>query len=227
MYKIVETNTIDTSDIAKAQRDYARKRQKIQKHIKNARKRNRKLREAKRRARNITKDKMQKLTTGIVKNNDDKTFVFEDLTNIKKKGMKKKKNNSKAKGNKPNESKRFRTDINRWPYRLFQKFIEYKSNNKTLYVNPEGTSTECPVCGGKLEHPIWKESKCINCGLTYSRDKLASLTISVRGLSLCGTPFTVSGSASWHSMKDNYLYHPDHVIIENVNDCKKEMHNNA
>jgi hypothetical protein len=37
----------------------------------------------------------------------------------------------------------------------------------------------------------------------------------------------VSGSASWHSMKNNYLYHPDHVIIENVNGCKKEMHNNA
>ena len=60
---------------------------------------------------------MQKLTTEIVKNNDDKTFVFEDLTNIKKKGKKKKKNkknnNSKAKGKEPNKSKRFRTYINR------------------------------------------------------------------------------------------------------------------
>jgi transposase len=229
--EIVETNTIDTSDIAKTQRDYARKRQKIQKHIKNPEKRDRKLMEAKHRQRNITKDKIQKLTTEIVKNNKDKTFVFEDLTNIKKNGMKKKRNkrnnNSKARGKDPNKSKRFRTDINRWPYRIFQKLIDYKSNNETVYVNPEGTSSECPVCGGILEHPIWKESKCINCGLTYDRDKLASLSISVRGLSLCGTPFTVSGSASWHSMKNNYLYHPDHVIIENVNGCKKEMHNNA
>ncbi|MEM0133197.1 hypothetical protein [Acidiplasma sp.] len=37
----------------------------------------------------------------------------------------------------------------------------------------------------------------------------------------------MSGSPSWHSMKDNYMYHPVHVIIENVNDCRKEMHNNA
>ena len=44
--EIVETDTIDTSDIAKTQGDYARKRQKIQKHIKNPGKRNRKLREA-------------------------------------------------------------------------------------------------------------------------------------------------------------------------------------
>jgi IS605 OrfB family transposase len=213
--EIVETNTIDTSDIAKTQRDYARKRQKIQKHIKNTAKRNRKLKEAKHRQRNIIKDKLQKLTTEIV-NNNDKIFVFEDLTNIKKK-----------KNSNNNKSKRFRTDINRWPYRLFQRFIDYKSNNKTLYINPEGTSSECPVCGGKLEHPIWKISKCNNCGLTYDRNRLSSLSISIRGLDLCGTPFIVSGTSSWHFMKDNYMYHPDHVIIENANDCKKEMHNNA
>ena len=82
--EIVETNTIDTSDIAKTQRDYARKRTKIQKHIKNTGKRNRKLKEAKHRQRNIIRDKLQKLTTEIVKINDEKTFVFEDLTNIKK-----------------------------------------------------------------------------------------------------------------------------------------------
>jgi len=213
--EIVETNTIDTSDIAKTQRDYTRKRQKIQKHIKNPKKRDRKLKEAKRRQRNIIKDKLQKLTTEIVNNNDDKTFVFEDLTNIKKEGMKKKKNRNKEdKSNGSNKkeaknnikSKRFRTDINRWPYRLFQRFIDYKSNNKTLYINPDGTSSECPVCGGKLEHPIWKESKCNNCGLSYDRNRLSSLSISIRGLDLCGTPFTVSGSSSWHFMKDDYMY---------------------
>ena len=80
--EIVETNTIDTSDIAKTQRDYARKRTKIQKHIKNPAKRDRKLKESKHRQRNIIRDKLQKLTTEIVKINDEKTFVFEDLTNI-------------------------------------------------------------------------------------------------------------------------------------------------
>ncbi|MGC8515130.1 MAG: zinc ribbon domain-containing protein [Thermoplasmata archaeon] len=232
--EIVETGSIDTSDIAQAQRDYARKRTKMQKHIRNPAKRDRKLKEAKHRQRNITNDKIHKITTEIVRNNSDKTFVLEDLTNVKKEGMKKKK--SKRNRNKENnrkeaknstKSKRFRTDINRWPYRLFQQYVDYKSCNETLYVDPAGTSSECPVCGGELKHPSWKESKCINCGVTYDRDKLASLSISVRGLYLCGTPFIVSGSSSWHSMKNSYLYHPDQVSIENASECKKEMYSNA
>ena len=85
---IVETNSIDTSDIAQAQRDYARKRSKMQKHIINPAKRDKKLKEAKHRQSNITKDKIHKITTEIVKNHSEKTFVFEDLTNIKKEGMK-------------------------------------------------------------------------------------------------------------------------------------------
>jgi len=84
--RIAYVDSIDTYDIAKTQRDYERKRRKIQKHIRNPAKRIRKLKEAKHRQRNIVRDKLQKLTTNIVKNNEDKTFVFEDLTNIKKKG---------------------------------------------------------------------------------------------------------------------------------------------
>ena len=231
--KIADVGSVDTSEIAKTQRDYARKRRKIQKHIKNPAKRIRKLKEARHRQRNIVRDKLQKLTTGIVKDNEEKTFVFEDLTNIKKKGEKnkdkehEKDGKARDRGKKKQRSKRFRTDINRWPYRLFQMFVDYKSKNETLYVDPEGTSSECPVCGGRLKHPIWKVSKCDNCGVTFDRDRLSSLSIAVRGLHLCGTPFTVSGGASWDSMKDNYLYRQDHVVIEDSNACKREMHNNA
>ncbi|PYB67450.1 hypothetical protein DMB44_09155, partial [Thermoplasma sp. Kam2015] len=73
--EIVETDTIDTSHIAKAQRDYARKRTKIQRHIRNPAKRDRKLKEAKHRQRNVIRDRLQKLTIELVKDNDDKTFV--------------------------------------------------------------------------------------------------------------------------------------------------------
>ena len=37
-------------------------------------------------------------------------------------------------------------------------------------------------------------------------DRLASLAITHRGIDLCGDPFPVSASASWQSMKDEYLY---------------------
>ncbi len=81
-----------------------------------------------------------------------------------------------------------------------------KSPMKTVYVNPRGTSSECPVCGEKVKHPTWKISRCNNCDRDYDRDRLASLTITHRGIDLCGDPFPVSASASWQSMKDEYLY---------------------
>ena len=82
----------------------------------------------------------------------------------------------------------------------------YKSPMKTVYVNPRGTSSECPVCGEKVKHPTWKISRCNNCDRDYDRDRLASLTITHRGIDLCGDPFPVSASASWQSMKGEYLY---------------------
>ncbi|MEM3853812.1 MAG: zinc ribbon domain-containing protein [Conexivisphaerales archaeon] len=53
--------------------------------------------------------------------------------------------------------------------------IEYKSQFKTVYVNPIVTS-ECPVCGDKLT--AWGISKCETCGVDY--DRLASLAITLR-----------------------------------------------
>ena len=81
-----------------------------------------------------------------------------------------------------------------------------KSPMKTVYVNPRGTSSECPVCGEKVKHPTWKISRCNNCDRDYDRDRLASLAITHRGIDLCGDPFPVSASASWQSMKDEYLH---------------------
>ena len=71
---------------------------------------------------------------------------------------------------------------------------------------PRGTSSECPVCGEKVKHPAWKISRCNNCDRNYDRDRLASLAITHRGIDLCGDPFPVSASASWQSMKDEYLH---------------------
>jgi putative transposase len=126
------------------------------------------------------------------------SFAFEDLKGVRKKGSR------KHKGKRP--SKKFRTQLNRWPYRRYQKLMEYKSAYLTVYVNPRGTSSECPVCGGKLEHPEWRISRCKNCGVDYDRDRLSSLEITRRALRLCGQPFAASADASWQSLKDEYLY---------------------
>ncbi|MEM3289795.1 MAG: hypothetical protein QXT35_06935 [Conexivisphaerales archaeon] len=56
-------------------------------------------------------------------------------------------------------NRKFRTKLNRWPYRLYQKMIEYKSSSKTVYVNPRGTP-ECPASGDNLGI-----SKCETCDI--------------------------------------------------------------
>ncbi|MEM4109261.1 MAG: transposase, partial [Conexivisphaerales archaeon] len=186
------TDTQSISNIAHIQNDFSRRRKSLQKNIHNRQKKYRKLRQARGRQKNRVNDALQKLTTEMVKENPGASFVFENLNGIRTSGN--------------NKGRKFRTKLNRWPYRLYQKMIEYKSSFKTVYVNPRGTSSKCPVCGDKLKHPAWGISKCETCGVDYDRDRLASLAITLRGLRLCGYPFTVSADASWPSLKDEYLY---------------------
>ncbi len=179
--------------VVRVQNDFSRRRRALQKHVKNPQKRMLKLRETRGRQRNRIRDALHKLSTKTVKENPDASFVFEDLKGIRRSSV--------------GKSSLFRTYLNRWPYRMYQSMVEYKSTNRPLYVSPRGTSSECPVCGGVLEHPEWAVSRCRTCGADYGRDRLASLAILCRGLRLCGlTPFAVSADASWRQMRDEYLY---------------------
>ena len=190
--RITEVIEISTNNIVSIQNDFSRRRQKLQRHVKNPQKRKKKLKQTRGRQQNRVKDAMHKLSSSLVKEHPGSSFILEDLRNIRK--------TTKS------QSKKLRTHLNRWPYNQFQRMIEYKSHYKTIYVNPEGTSSECPMCGGRLKHPAWKISRCENCGRDYDRDRLASLAISLRGLDLCGEPFPVSAIASVPSRMDEYLY---------------------
>lgn len=198
---ITAVTTQSVKNIVRIQNDFSRRRQQLQKHIKNPQKRTKKLRQTRTRQRNRVTNALHKLTTETVRNNPDSSFIFENLTGIRKTATKGKK------------SKKFRSYLNRWAYRQYQTMIEYKSKYKTVYINPRGTSTFCPVCDEwrvnrkeRLKHPAWKISYCQTCVNNYVRDRLASLAISVRGHRLCGYPFTVSGNASWQQMKYEYQY---------------------
>jgi len=181
--------------ITQIQNVFSRRRRRLQLHIPNPQKRARKLRETRNRQRHRVIDALHKLTTQTVRKNQDTAFIFERLTGIRKNGRRE-----------ANRGKKFRTQLNRWPYRLYQRLVEYKSSQRTLYVNPRGTSSRCPVCGENLKHPAWGISSCETCGVDYHRDRLASLAILCGGLRLCGSPFTVSADASWPMLKNEYLY---------------------
>jgi putative transposase len=190
--KSVDTRSL--KEIVRIQNDFSRRRRALQRHVKNPQKRAKKLRETRGRQRNRIKDALHKLSTKTVRENPDASFVFEDLRGIRK-------TSEEAK-----RSKKLRTYLNRWPYRLCQSMVDYKSPNRTVYVSPRGTSSKCPVCGGRLEHPVWAMSRCVKCGVDYDRNRLASLAILCRGLRLCGQPFAVSADASWKALRDEYLY---------------------
>ncbi len=190
--QITAVKTLPIVEMAKIQNDFSRRRQKLQKHLRNPQKMKKKLKQTRGRQQNRVKDAMHKLSSSLIKEHPGSSFILEDLRNIRKTA-------------KP-QSKKIRTHLNRWPYNQFQRMMEYKPKNRTIYVNPEGTSSECPVCGGKVKHPVWKMSRCENCGRDYDRDRLASLAISLRGLDLCGDPFPVSAIASVPSRMGEYLY---------------------
>ena len=172
-------------------------------HVKNPEKRTKKLSETRGRQRRRVRDILQKMSTKIVRENPDTSFIYEDLKGIRGGGR-----GGEGEERRRCASKKLRTYLNRWPYRMFQNMVEYKSQRRTIYVSPRGTSSECPVCGGELEHPAWAVSRCKTCGVDYDRDRLASLAILQRGLRLCGRPFAVSAGASWQQMRDEYLHAP-------------------
>jgi putative transposase len=187
------------SRIVRVQNDFSRRRRRLQLHIRNPEKRAKKLRETRGRQRNRVKDALHKLSTKVVRENPDTSFIFENLKGIRRGG---------EKCNSTRSSRKFRTYLSRWPYRMFQNMVEYKSSCRTVYVSPRETSSKCPVCGGRLKHPAWTVSRCKTCGVDYDRDRLASLAILQRGLRLCGQPFAVSAGVSWQSSRNEYLYTP-------------------
>ena len=193
--KLQQVKTEPIGKIARIQNDFSRRRRRLQLHIKNPKKRAKKLVETRGRQKNRIRDALHKLSSKEVKSDLNTSFIFEKLSGIKE--------NSNAKN-----SKKLRTYLNRWPYRMYQSMIDYKSPFRTIYVSPRGTSSRCPVCGGRLKHPTWAMSRCNKCGADYDRNRLASLAILLRGLRLCGQPFAVSTDASWQLLRNEYLYAP-------------------
>jgi putative transposase len=70
--------------------------------------------------------------------------------------------------------------LHSWNFRRLQFYIEYKAKLEGLpvvYVNPKGTSTLCPICGGKLASNGHRLMRCPKCGYEGDRDVTACLNI--------------------------------------------------
>ncbi len=79
-------------------------------------------------------------------------------------------------------SRKFRPKLSSWLHSRFQEAMVSGSRYRSLWIHAIGTSSYCPFCGFKLGHPVWRTSRCLECGLDYDRDRLSAVDILIRGL---------------------------------------------
>jgi len=120
----------------------------------------------------ISKDVVQK-----AKQNKE-VIVFEDIRDIRK---------MYRKGN--GQGKKYRRQMNNWPYHEIKRQIEYKALWEGIPViqltksETRGTSSLCPKCGERLQsdRTHMRELWCEKCKRWMDRDMVAVMNISYRG----------------------------------------------
>jgi len=106
-------------------------------------------------------------------------IILEDLEKLRENGRR---------------DKKFNKRLGLWFYRRIQFCVEYEArerNLKVVKVNPRGTSSRCPRCGGRLVEDGYRVLRCRRCGFTGDRDVTATINIYRRYVSKhprCGVP---------------------------------------
>jgi putative transposase len=106
-------------------------------------------------------------------------IVLEDLEKLGENGRK---------------NKRFNKRLGLWFYRRVQFCVEYEAMERDLEVvkvDPRGTSSRCPRCGGKLFEGGYRVLRCRKCSFVGDRDVTATVDLYRRYMSKhprCGVP---------------------------------------
>jgi putative transposase len=124
-----------------------------------------------RRERNRTTQRIHKVTRQIVDYAKENHFgiKMEKLTGIRK---------LYRKGNGQGTS--FRGRMNTWVYGETQRQTDYKAKWEGVpdwYVNPRGSSSNCPDCGSRVTPLQDRKLYCAPCDKVWDRDDLASKSI--------------------------------------------------
>ncbi len=161
--------SIDLTPIPRIQGAMARKRQRVQRAIPTDHRLQRlHLRRLKGRERRRVDPLLHMAANRLVAEVGDRAIVLEDLSKTQEE--------LRRQG-----SRDQRRRLAVWTHGRFQRFVEYKARTHVLHVNPRGTSSECPRCGGRLDHPEWQRSICGNCQGDWHRDMAAATSILSRG----------------------------------------------
>jgi len=164
------SGAVSLKEIAQIQRRMDRKRRSVQAAIPtDLRLQRRKLRRLRDRQRHRVDNRLHAAANGLLAAAGDRNIVFEDLTDAGSDCVR------KARG------KERRRRLNAWAYGALQRIVAYKSRTAVVRVNPRGTSSECPRCGGPLDRPSWRRATCGPCQAEWHRDRGAAINILVRG----------------------------------------------
>jgi IS605 OrfB family transposase len=83
------------------------------------------------------------------------------------------------------KNKDHRTKLIIMGYSRLVKWIDWQAMKQGVplaIVNPNGTSSECPKCGSKLEENGYRRLRCPRCGFEADRDVIGKLNIRKRAL---------------------------------------------
>jgi putative transposase len=98
-----------------------------------------------------------------------RNILFEDLSHTTEECLK----------DTPTDAQRRK--LSAWTHGAFQRTVSYKAPCAVVRVNPRGSSSTCPRCGGPLAHPTWRRSDCGDCQGSWHRDWGAAIVLLDRG----------------------------------------------
>lgn len=177
----------DLTPVLQIQDRMARKRESIARSLsKDQRHQNAVLRRYGLRERRRTDAQLHRITNAIVRAVGDRGLAVEDLTDLAQESLRREVRSSRG-----------RARLSRWTHGRLVTMLGYKLHTPMARVNPEGTSQECPRCGGRTALPRDEEAMgamagrrrsrmprrtvCVDCGSEWHRDVAAAIVVLTRG----------------------------------------------
>jgi IS605 OrfB family transposase len=148
-----QVDLVDLSAIPRIQGAMARKRERIQRANPTDRKaQHRVMRRYRGRERDRVMPLLHRAANELLEKIGDRNVILEDLSGTTEDCIRR---------TQWNEDQR-RRRLSTWTHGQLTRIISYKARTAILRVDPRGTSSTCPQCGGALHHPSWRRSDCGN-----------------------------------------------------------------
>jgi putative transposase len=148
---------------------------------------------------------------------NDALVILEDLTNIRQ-ALARQKN---LKPHQQKKSKRIRRRLNRWNFRQFQTYLQYKvkaTGHPVQHVNPRYTSQICLQCGRRTK--CWGHTfTCKHCGFRINRHILATLNIGEVFLKSQNVARSDPAERSQMTMMERAVRNCKETIIREASQC--------